>query len=208
MGAKKGRSWVTLILLAVAGLVSILVLFVVCFSQFSDPKAHPLITESSNIVVNRQPVSLITEDQYKDRLESLTNGELTNEEQQDKEDIDVMVMEQVGTKVTPFFGVFLVSIALIYVVVLGYQIFWFRSRRRRSGDYDSSFEEEDEEYYSDLSRSQSQIYDSAPNTISYMDSQLYTPSQSIYNSGQQRNYPPITQYSDTSSNDAKERLLF
>ena len=143
-------------------------------------------------------ISLITESerQYRDRLEEITRGErdsVTEPPAPDNEAIEdesvevVIKVHHASTKVTPMFGVCLLVIAVIYVAVLAYQIIFGRDHRRRRGSSsatDSSLYD-DEEYYSDVSRSDdgSKLYDSTPNTISYMDSQLYTPNASIFNSG-------------------------
>ena len=112
---------------------------------------------------------------------------VSDNETSDDEPVEVVIKVQpAGAKVTPMFGVCLLVIAVIYVAVLAYQIIFSRDHRRRGSNSasDSSLYD-DEEYYSDMSRSEteSKLYDSTPNTISYIDSQLYTPNASIFNSG-------------------------
>ena len=85
----------------------------------------------------------------------------------------------------PLFGVILVSVALVYLTILAFQV----CKQRNNGG--QQFESTDDSGYTDLSCSDSskllqrhdleQLTDSntVPNTCSYNESQLQTPCQSV-----------------------------
>ena len=87
---------------------------------------------------------------------------------------------QISGQVSPLLGFILVGVAVLYLIVLIYQV--VKSRNNAQYEYTNSSD------YSDLSISDSEggrrrrrrdSYDSVPNTCSYMESQLYTPNESL-----------------------------